>query len=110
MKTGEFQQFSLIVKNPDQTGEIVWDAYQYYADGELVEWDGEMDGDTPHSVTKIEKNTAGQVVSEHGSTVDGLEKETSQSWMLLSIVLAVLSLILSMITGIIVWKWRGHKK
>ncbi|WP_240422319.1 YcnI family protein [Listeria costaricensis] len=109
---GEFQQFSFIVKNPDQAGEMAWDAYQYYADGELVEWNGAADSDSPHALTEIEKNATSQVVSEHGSTTNVRQEDTSSEWMILSMALAVLSLILSLITCVLVWRLKkgGNKK
>jgi uncharacterized protein YcnI len=36
----EFQQFALQARTPQETGEYVWDAYQTYEDGTVVEWVG----------------------------------------------------------------------
>lgn len=55
---GQFQQFVFVAKNPDQSGKIAWDAFQYYKDGSIVEWTGDESSKTPHSITNIVKATA----------------------------------------------------
>lgn len=50
---GEFQKFEFIGKNPDSEANLAWDAFQYYSDGSIVEWTGEVGSDKPHSITII---------------------------------------------------------
>lgn len=50
---GQFQQFSFVAQNPKEETKVAWDAFQYYEDGEIVEWSGEEGSDLPHSVTEI---------------------------------------------------------
>ncbi|MEA3575054.1 YcnI family copper-binding membrane protein [Peribacillus frigoritolerans] len=50
---GQFQQFSFVAQNPKEETNVAWDAFQYYEDGEIVEWSGEEGSDLPHSVTEI---------------------------------------------------------
>jgi uncharacterized protein YcnI len=64
---GQFQRFYFTVKNPDTAGDIAWDAYQHYADGSLVQWSGEEDSATPHSVTEIVQSAAGGSGHSHGA-------------------------------------------
>lgn len=50
---GQFQQFTFVAKNPESETDIAWDAFQYYKDGSIVEWNGKEGSATPHSVTKV---------------------------------------------------------
>ncbi|MCL6517676.1 YcnI family protein [Alicyclobacillus sp.] len=66
---GQFQEFSFIGKNPGQSGDVAWDAYQYYQDGSIVEWTGQPGTDTPHAVTQILASApAGQGQPAAGAT------------------------------------------
>lgn len=56
---GEFQQFEFVGKNPDSDATLAWDAFQYYSDGSIVEWNGEEGSDNPHSITKVTADAAG---------------------------------------------------
>ncbi|MGE6379509.1 YcnI family protein [Peribacillus muralis] len=53
ISAGQFQQFSFIAQNPKEETKVAWDAFQYYEDGEIVEWSGDEGSDLPHSVTQI---------------------------------------------------------
>ncbi|WP_285768644.1 DUF1775 domain-containing protein [Peribacillus sp. SI8-4] len=53
ISAGQFQQFSFIAQNPKEEKKVAWDAFQYYADGEIVEWSGDEGSALPHSVTQI---------------------------------------------------------
>ncbi|WP_077735710.1 YcnI family copper-binding membrane protein [Bacillus sonorensis] len=76
IQPGEFQQFTFTAKNPDKQQQAAWDAYQYYKDGSIVEWTGDEDADTPHSITNIvdASKLGHETVDEHGATT----KETPQ--------------------------------
>lgn len=50
---GQFQQFVFVAKNPESAEKAAWDAYQYYKDGSVVEWTGDENAKTPHSITDI---------------------------------------------------------
>lgn len=50
---GQFQRFNFITVNPDKSAKAAWDAYQYYSDGSVVEWTGDTNSESPHSITKI---------------------------------------------------------
>jgi len=56
---GEFQQFEFVGKNPDSDSALAWDAFQYYSDGSIVEWNGEEGSDNPHSITKVTADATG---------------------------------------------------
>ncbi|PJN87782.1 YcnI family copper-binding membrane protein [Bacillus sp. mrc49] len=53
ISAGQFQQFSFIAQNPKEETKVAWDAFQYYKDGEIVEWSGDEGSALPHSVTQI---------------------------------------------------------
>lgn len=50
---GQFQQFYFVAKNPEKETQAIWDAYQYYKDGSIVEWTGDESSASPHAITKI---------------------------------------------------------
>ncbi|OWA37975.1 hypothetical protein B9G55_06945 [Saccharibacillus sp. O16] len=66
---GQFQRFTFVAKNPEQPGEAAWDAFQYYADGSIVEWTGDESADTPHSITTIGAEASGTAANSHGQAV-----------------------------------------
>ena len=49
----EFGEFRMQGRVADDATELVWKAYQTYADGEVAEWTGEPDADRPASVTRV---------------------------------------------------------
>mgnify|MGYP001355595188 CR=1 FL=1 len=49
----EFGDFRMSGKVAEDAKELVWKAYQTYADGEVVEWTGAPDADKPASVTTV---------------------------------------------------------
>ncbi|MDQ6596711.1 DUF1775 domain-containing protein [Bacillus salipaludis] len=53
IQAGQFQQFVFVAKNPDKATKAAWDAFQYYKDGSVVEWTGDENSDSPHSITDI---------------------------------------------------------
>lgn len=66
---GQFQRFTFVAKNPEQPGEAAWDAFQYYTDGSIVEWTGDENADTPHSITAIRTETSGTAANSHGQAI-----------------------------------------
>ncbi|MCY8309198.1 YcnI family copper-binding membrane protein [Bacillus vallismortis] len=95
IQEGQFQRFTFVAKNPDKADEAAWDAYQYYKDGSIVEWTGDEDADTPHSITHI--TAAKQVTDEHGATkTEDDSKDTGSSALdITAIVLSAAAIILS---------------
>jgi uncharacterized protein YcnI len=62
----EFGEFRMQGKVADDATELVWKAYQTYADGEVVEWTGAPDADKPASVTRVTPAAAGADAHGHG--------------------------------------------
>lgn len=119
ISAGEFQMFNFVVQNPKEDASIAWDAYQYYNDGSIVEWTGNEESTTPHSVTLITTATA---TSEGGAVNNGAHdghgnstgtpsvedkpshasdhsdsSETSSTLDMVTLILSVLALIISII-------------
>lgn len=104
---GQFQRFSFVAQNPEKSGSVNWDAYQYYADGSIVEWTGDASADYPHSTTTISKATSESATDSHGkkteTTTDATEtaKDNSVSvvqWVTLGVsIVALLIAIWSLI-------------
>ena len=74
---GQFQQFTFAAKNPESEADIAWDAFQYYKDGSIVEWNGKEGSATPHSVTKV--NTANTAPEHQDSHHEHDAVETEQT-------------------------------
>lgn len=108
---GQFQQFSFVAQNPKEETKVAWDAFQYYEDGEIVEWSGEEGSDLPHSVTEItvapqadaepadhghedEADTNDSTATDNAKDAATTEGDGNQT---LIITLAVISLILSIV-------------
>jgi len=53
----EFGEFRMQGRVADDATELVWKAYQTYADGEVVEWTGAREADRPASVTRVTPGT-----------------------------------------------------
>ena len=49
----EFQQFAFLAGTPQTPGTLSWNAHQTYQNGEVVNWTGAPNSDTPHSQTTI---------------------------------------------------------
>ncbi|WP_458353542.1 YcnI family copper-binding membrane protein [Peribacillus frigoritolerans] len=107
---GQFQQFSFVAQNPKEETKVAWDAFQYYEDGEIVEWSGEEGSDLPHSVTEITVTPkADAEPADHGHEDEADSKATTpdnskdaattegDGNQTLIITLAVISLILSIV-------------
>ncbi|MDU0813789.1 YcnI family copper-binding membrane protein [Bacillus siamensis] len=94
IQPGQFQQFTFVAKNPEKTADADWDAYQYYKDGSIVEWTGDENADTPHSITKITK--AANVTDAHGAEQSNEESKSGVSALdIAAIVLSAAAIILS---------------
>ncbi|MCK1985365.1 MULTISPECIES: YcnI family copper-binding membrane protein [Peribacillus] len=108
---GQFQQFSFVAQNPKEETKVAWDAFQYYEDGEIVEWSGDEGSDLPHSVTEItvapkadaepadhghkdEADTNDSTATDNSKDSATTEGDGNQT---LIITLAVISLILSIV-------------
>lgn len=99
----EFIQFNLQGKVADDATEIVWKAYQTYADGSVVEWVGAEGSDTPASVTTV-KPADPSVSHEHGVAAQqelSEDEETTSSNVpfylaIAALVVALLSLVLAL--------------
>lgn len=53
IEAGQYQRFSFVAVNPTGDADVTWNAFQYYADGSIVEWTGEEGSQRPHSITKV---------------------------------------------------------
>lgn len=85
----EYAEFSFIGVNPDEAGELSWEAYQTYEDGSVVEWVDAPGSEEPASVTKVVEG--GDDSSDSESTASG-----TAGWLPLG--LASVALILSLIS------------
>ena len=54
----EFQEFTIQTRTPEEPGEFVWNAYQTYEGGEVVEWTGSEDSEEPASVVNVAQGGA----------------------------------------------------
>ncbi|MFC5528617.1 YcnI family protein [Cohnella yongneupensis] len=72
----EFGDFNMQGKVAADAKELVWKAYQTYSDGEVVEWTGAADADTPASVTKVTAAVTGDAHGyDHGAAAGATEEE-----------------------------------
>jgi uncharacterized protein YcnI len=49
----QFAEFSFVSQNPKTPEHAEWNAFQYYMGGSIVEWTGDKNAETPHSITTI---------------------------------------------------------
>ena len=61
---GQFSDLLSSLKIRIKNKNRLWDAYQQYKDGEIVEWTGDEKAEKPHSLTTIAKGTS--LTGEHG--------------------------------------------
>jgi uncharacterized protein YcnI len=66
----EFDEFSIVARNPRQPGTVAFKAYQGYADGTVVEWVGGATAEEPAPVVNIVEAT-GAVADAHGQVSGG---------------------------------------
>lgn len=69
----EFRQFDIQGRTPAEPGEYAWNAYQTYADGEVVEWIGPAGSEEEASVVRVVEGGSGE--GGHGAA----EQEYSAS-------------------------------
>ena len=69
----EFRQFDIQGRTPVEPGEYAWNAYQTYADGEVVEWTGPAGSEEEASVVRVVEGGSGE--GGHGAS----EQEASAS-------------------------------
>jgi uncharacterized protein YcnI len=71
----EFQEFDVQGQTPQESGEYAWNAYQTYADGEVVEWTGPADSEEEASVVRVVEggaiDPAAQQAGSEASTGSG---------------------------------------
>jgi uncharacterized protein YcnI len=56
----EFQQFDIQGRTPVEPGEYAWNAYQTYADGEVVRWTGPAGSEEEASVVRVVESGTGE--------------------------------------------------
>jgi uncharacterized protein YcnI len=61
---GQFEEFRFQARNPEAPGAIAFPAVQTYDDGEVVNWTGEPESDTPASVVEIASPASGEDTPE----------------------------------------------
>ncbi|WP_322907328.1 YcnI family protein [Paenibacillus campi] len=80
IQAGQFQQFVFVGQNPDKDSDLVWDAFQYYSDGSIVQWTGNKGSDTPHSITVVSQAGASgagtTAAADHGHNSAGTAGST----------------------------------
>ncbi len=74
---GQFMRFSFTASNPEVATKLDWDAFQYYADGSIVEWTGDINSDTPHAVTTVNTSSKEQADS-HGNVTSKEQNEKNE--------------------------------
>lgn len=102
----EFGEFRMQGKVKEDAKELVWKAYQTYADGEIVEWTGAADADKPASVTVVTA-AAGDGHGDSHSAADAsaageVQEEEGRDMLTLSLAIAglaagVLALLVSLL-------------
>ncbi len=102
---GQFQQFTFVGKNPENATKAAWDAFQYYKDGSIVEWTGDEDSDSPHSITDIVVGTSTDQHADNAKKEETTKEETktvaaetpdSKTSNSLPLILSVVSVLLSL--------------
>jgi uncharacterized protein YcnI len=68
LQPARFVEFPFIAVNPKTDAQLVWPAFQTYADGERVEWTGPEGSDKPASVTVIGSAAANADAAPHGQS------------------------------------------
>ena len=104
IQAGQFQQFTFTAKNPDKAKKAAWNAYQYYKDGSIVEWTGDKDADTPHSITNIvdAAKLGHETVDAHGASTKqnaAAENEDSQGGQGIQTASLILSILAVLLAG-----------
>ncbi len=69
----EFGEFRMQGKVASDAKELVWKAYQTYADGETVEWTGAPDADKPASITVVTAALGNGSGDGHGANRNNIQ-------------------------------------
>lgn len=91
IEEGQFQEFPITVRYAGEPGTVTWNAYQTYADGEVVSWDGTEDGHPASSVT-MEAQSPLETVS---ARLDNLEAQHAEDASQLPMIVSVVAVLLS---------------
>ncbi|MFT8321911.1 MAG: DUF1775 domain-containing protein [Bacillus sp. (in: firmicutes)] len=101
IQVGQYRIFSFTAKNPTEAGTVIWDAFQYYNDGSIVEWTGDENSELPHSITDIVKSES--TTDSHGHSHDTKANETAdksehnhEEGTSLSTILSIIAIIISL--------------
>ncbi|MEJ7541438.1 YcnI family protein [Staphylococcus intermedius] len=86
----EYQNFPIIVANPDEEGTFKWNALQTYKDGKVVKWTEEgEDSQNPAPTTEVK---AGGAATEHGEAGETTSAASPWLW-----VISIAALIVSIV-------------
>ena len=72
---GEFEEFGFSVRVPEEEGQLEFKAYQTYEGGEVVEWTGAEDSESPAALVTVYDLTD---LAEEGTGQLGLLRDTAQ--------------------------------
>ncbi|MFC5469064.1 YcnI family protein [Cohnella suwonensis] len=101
----EFAEFRFQGKVADDAKELVWKAYQTYADGVVIEWTGAPDADKPASVTAVTAATGDGHGDGHGAASatgdDADEQEENEGRDTLTLSLAIAGLVAGVLALIV---------
>ncbi|MNW25955.1 hypothetical protein D3C74_27130 [compost metagenome] len=76
IEAGQYQRFSFVAVNPSGDADVTWNAFQYYADGSIVEWTGGEGSQRPHSITKVTTDETAVADTGHShNNADGHHSE-----------------------------------
>jgi uncharacterized protein YcnI len=94
----EFQEFTIQTRTPEETGEFVWNAFQTYEGGEVVEWTGSEDSEEPASVVNVSPgNAEGGAATQESSSEDTNTAEFTPVAAYSGLGLGVLALVLALV-------------
>lgn len=76
IEPGQYQVFEFVARNPEEPVELTFPALQTYDSGEVVEWTGPEDADTPASIVAI---AAAEPEPEEGATAAPATPEPTEA-------------------------------
>lgn len=80
IKEGEYMEFPLSVEYKADADTVTWKAYQTYADGEVVAWDG-SDEKHPASLVSVLKEAKVDSIAKSMGTATPVTTASQNSWM-----------------------------
>jgi uncharacterized protein YcnI len=96
IKAGEFMEFPLSVQYKADVDKVSWKAYQTYADGEVVAWDGSDEKLPAATVAVLKEAKVDSIVKSMGTT-SPVTTASQNSWMSVgALLLSVAALSVSM--------------